>query len=379
MVEKILIISWGVYPDQNGSGAIVHNLAKALGKDKVVVIGEQPPSNFEWDKVEYPLFHLNVNILGILKGIRYHKWLSLIPNLIKVNRIIKDTQPTKIIAVFPDEYYFCLSYILSKKHKIDIYPWMHNTYLENRTGGWKFLGKILQNKVFKSAPIVFSMSDVMKIYYENQYKDSRFSTLKHAFDIEPDDTLKTFQNVDKPIYSFAYQGAINESCRDASIRICKAIANHPKCQLVVFGKNNVNVLVSSGIAKDRIKTFPFLSKEEFDQALNACDVMILAHGFDGALSDVEYKTIFPTRTVNVLKSGRPIFAHIHSSAGIYQWLQQRDCAYLVEHQDERQIHDAIDTFLDNKNFHANLVKNALQQVHQFDKHRIAQELLMQLN
>ena len=60
--NKILIISWGVYPDHNGSGVIVHNLAKAFGEERVVVVGETPPNMKEWDTLNYPLFHINTNL-----------------------------------------------------------------------------------------------------------------------------------------------------------------------------------------------------------------------------------------------------------------------------------------------------------------------------
>lgn len=378
MVDKLLIISWGVYPDQNGSGIIVHNLAKALGEKRVVVVGETPPNLKEWDNLNYPLFHINTNLLRIQKGIKYHKWMSFFNSFLKINKIIKDHKCTKIIAVFPDEYFLWLSYFLAKLHKNELYPWFHNTYVENRIGMFKILGKIMQPLIFEYSTKVFCMSDGLTQYYKDHYKRINFFTLRHAFVLSPSENKINEASINRP-FTFAYTGSLNESCRDASIRICKVISMKGNCKLVVFGKRNLNDLIKIGIPSESMQGFGFLEKEVFDYQLKMCDFMILAHGFRGALSDVEYNTIFPTRTVPLLYSGKPIIAHASATSFLGTWLKQNNCGYLISSEDHGEISSAIDVLIYDVELQKKLVSNAKKMSLLFDSSIVSSELLTLIN
>lgn len=378
MVDKLLIISWGVYPDQNGSGVIVHNLAKALGEKRVVVVGETPPNLKEWDNLNYPLFHINTNLLRIQKGIKYHKWMSFFNSFFKINKILKDHKCTKIIAVFPDEYFLWLSYFLAKLHKKELYPWFHNTYVENRIGMFKVLGKIIQPFILKYSTKVFCMSDGLTQYYKDHYKRINFFTLRHAFVLSPSENKIKEAPINRP-FTFAYTGSLNESCRDASIRICRVISKKEHCKLIVFGKRNAEELIMAGISSDALQVYGFLHQDEYDRTLQSCDFMILAHGFRGSLSEVEYQTIFPTRTVPLLYSGKPIIAHVHPSSFLSTWLTDHSCAFVISTDKDEEISIEIDNFVSNPMNHKDLVFNAQKISNIFESKIIAKNLLELVN
>ena len=66
--------------------------------------------------------------------VRWVRWFSL-PRLVRrVARIAQQNQCQAIVGVFPNEYYFYIAYLAAKKVGIPFYPFMHNTYRENRTG-----------------------------------------------------------------------------------------------------------------------------------------------------------------------------------------------------------------------------------------------------
>lgn len=375
--DKILLISWGVYPDQNGSSVIIHNLAKILA-DKIVVVGELPNTIMQWDDINYHLFHIDTNILNIKRGIKYHKWLSFFRSFRRINQIIKHHNCTKIIAVFPDEYFLSLSYILAKFNGIQLYPWLHNTYIENRSGLFKLLAEFLQPKLFKYSTKIFCMSDGLTQYYENNYTGAKFNTLRHPFDINISEIEIAKTNSNGP-FTFAYTGSLNESCRDASIRICKAISMKANCKLIVFGKRNLNDLIKAGIPSEYMQSFGFLEKEVFDQQLKMCDFMILAHGFRGTLSDVEYDTIFPTRTVPLLYSGKPIIAHASATSFLGTWLKQNNCGYLISSEDQDKISSAIDVLIYDIGLQNTLVSNAKKMSLLFDSNIVSSELLTMIN
>lgn len=372
--NKILIISWGVFPDQNGSGMIVHNLAKALGKEIVVVVGELSTSIIQWDEMNYPLYHIYTNLISTEKGRKYHKWGSFIRSFRIINRIIKENNISKIIAVFPDEYFLSLGFLLAKYNKIKLFPWFHNTYVENRKGLFKLFAQIIQPAIFKYSTSVFCMSDGLTQYYKENYNGVDFKTLRHAFDIKESEHVID-QTKSDGTYTFAYTGSINDSCKDASVRICKVIANKANCKLIVFGHRNKQELISEGIPAEAIQSYGFLEKDIFEQRLKECDVMILAHGFNGPLSDVEYKTIFPTRTIPLLYSEKPILAHLHSRSYLYSWLVEHNCAFVISSEDHQEISDQIDRFIRNTSLQNTIVINAMQISAVFDSKNVVIELL----
>ena len=52
-----------------------------------------------------------------------------------------------------------------------------------------------------------------------------------------------------------------------------------------------------------------ISRDEVLARLGQADVLFLPHGLTGSWAAEEYRTIFPTKTIEYLISGRPILAH----------------------------------------------------------------------
>lgn len=57
---------------------------------------------------------------------------------------------------------------------------------------------------------------------------------------------------------------------------------------------------------------------------------MLTHGFSGGYGTIEYKTIFPTRTIPFLLSGKPIFAHSPKGSFLNDFILENNCAELVD-------------------------------------------------
>ena len=132
--QRVLIISLGVYPTNQAMAVLIHALAKELGTDHVVVVGEQCDTDDPWDKVNYPLFYVNPKTLGLKRGKDYQKWLSYPSVVRRIIKIAEEQKCTSILCPFPDEFYMSVSLAVAKKTKLPFYPWFHNTYLENRSG-----------------------------------------------------------------------------------------------------------------------------------------------------------------------------------------------------------------------------------------------------
>lgn len=368
--QKILIISWGVYPLQTATSIIVHNLAKEIGSERVVVIGEKNLVEKDWDKVDYPLYHIDA-LFGLKKGRDRLKWLKYLIVLNKINRVIKKHKCTHILCPFPDEFYLSLAYLASKSNSIPLYPWMHNTYLDNAEGMRKKIANFIQSRVFSHAEIIFTISEGLTEYYNRNYKDNKFDTLVHCFTI-PDPKKIVFYKPDK--IKLALSGNFNESCSDAILRACRVILKKENCELHVFGNQIKNELINNRIDTSNIVFYGFMAEDEFNDALNNCDVMLLPHGFEGQWSKIEYETIFPTRTIPLLYSGKPILLHSPAWASLNSFFKKHRCGFIVEEANEKELEHAIDNIFSNSQIYETIIANALNAAKIFDVKNVKESL-----
>lgn len=372
--HKILIISWGVFPLQQAMSVLVHNLAKELGHDSVVVVGEKSNVAANWDSVPYPLYYIDAEIFGISKGKEYLKWLLLFPTVNRIKEIVEAHNCTSILCPYPDDFYLAVSYLVTKETKLPFYPWFHNTYLENRNGIKKLVAKILQPKVFKNAKLIFTISDGLTEYYRKNYKGYHFITLVHGFSI-PKLSFEDFDIDKSEKVRFAYTGSFNESCRDAAVRLCKAIVLESNYELHVFGKAAALNLIEHGVPNTNMVVYDFLVEEEFRNKLKFCHIMVLPHGFTGSWDAIEFETIFPTRTIPLLTSNRPILLHSPENAFLTRFFKTNECGYIVSTKDSIEIYKAIKLII-NDNFSRNrIIKNALKLSQMFDVKMVKHKLI----
>ncbi len=367
-----MILSWSVFPEQVAMSLLIHNIAKVLGTQSVV-IGEKTDFDEEWDSVNYPLYHIDPFPFNFRKGKQFLKWLTFNKSLKRINKIIRKHECKAILCPFPDEYYMNLARKAATHNDINFYPWFHNTYLENRNGIKLKLAERLQPRFFEAAKKVFSISEGLTDYYKRTYPSIDFGTLKHGFNI-PVYAYEDYNiNNNKPV-KFAYTGSLNESCRDAAVRLAEVLTSNPKFELHVFGKKNEKMLQSYGIAREKVKTYGFLEEEDFNKALKSCDIMLLPHGFTGARSDIEYETIFPTRTIPLLYSNRPILLHSPENASLTKVITKNKAAFVITSKNKAEIEMQIHDFLKDKNLQAEIIKNALHFAKEYAIHKIVNQI-----
>lgn len=370
-MPKILLISWGVFPSTGGSTVIVNNIARAFSKNEMVIVGEKPTvqSKKRWDEDFPNLYYVEPFAEGeSKKGIRFRYWGRARRLQKEIEHILKKENCDRLLCIFPNEFYMYLGYRISKKFNIPFYTWFHNTYLDNRRGILKLLANFLQPKFFSHASQNFVMSEGMKNFYVQRYPNYNFKPLVHGFEI-PDNPI---QEIPKPkeLIKFLFSGSINDSCLDATVRLFKYLATRKDAELHVYSGNGA-ILKQLGIESTNIIIHDFIPLKEFEKKLELYDIMLLPHGFEGMRTEAEYKTIFPTRTIPLLYSNRPILAHSPPGAFLTDFLKNHDCAEVVEEKSIKAIELAIDKLVNDVGRRNILVANAMQTARMFDLNNVA--------
>lgn len=366
---KTLLISWGVPPVLVGSASIVEKLGIELGRDHVVVVGEGSPEcqNYQRPVGLPPLHHVFTppNIKG-RRTIRN----SLFPIVFRrIEQIARSDDFARVIGVFPDEFWLWSAYRTARKHGLPFYPFLHNTYLENRAGWSKSLARLVQKKIFSYAKTVFVANDGMREYYLEHYPGLPVVTLDHINE-EPIPDFETPPLPGKQL-KVAYLGTFNVSNADAFSRFVKTIQHLPDVHFTTFSKESADYFSQRGLSGPNFEH----TRVPYHMAVTALrrfDVMFLPHGFAGRLSDVEYATIFPTRTVPYLLTGRPILAHSPANSFLNRWLRQHECALIVDQPDPASLLEALSRLRRDPETRANLARRGLLAARQFSPQAVMQ-------
>jgi len=374
-VGKLLILAWGVYPNTGGSTIIVNNIAEGYTKEELCIAGQAPAELPErrWEDVsDINLHYLNPFPINFRRPEKYIRWLKVRSIIRDVKRIVEEEKVDRILAIFPDEYYSYIAMKVSQECSIPFSIWFHNSYLENRSGIRKVLAQFLQPKFFSQSKNVFAMSDGLREEMKRVYPDVDIKTLVHGFKMNPT-AVKEAPKDGK--VRFLYSGSLNESCKDASLRLLNVIKRNPNYIVYIYS-GNPQTFREFGIEGNNIVFRSFLPLDEFVAQLWKYDVMLLPHGLKGAFSDMEYRTIFPTRTIPLLFSGKPILAHSPKESFLSDFLRKHDCSVLVDEADEEQIEKAIEQILSNKKLVSSIVRNALNASRQFELDSVVSRLEM---
>jgi hypothetical protein len=280
----------------------------------------------------------------------------------RIHRIARSRTFARVIGVFPDEFWMWSGYRVARKLKIPFYPFLHNTYFENRKGWAKSLASVVQQRVFATSPLIFVANDGMKEFYQQHYPGLNIVTLDHI----NEEKIPEFQPPPTPAtpMKVAYLGSFNKSNADAFIRFVKLIQSTGDVEFTTFSKDPAEYFEKRGLSGNRF-THTRVPYHLAVSTLRQHDVMYLPHGFSGPLSDVEYNTIFPTRTIPYLLTGRPILAHCPRSSFLNRWLRKHDCALIVDEANPEKLRAGLTQLRDDAELRARLVRNGLTAARQF--------------
>jgi glycosyltransferase involved in cell wall biosynthesis len=168
-------------------------------------------------------------------------------------------------------------------------------------------------------------------------------------------------------------GNVNASCDDAAARFGEVIANRPDIRLSVYSASDPGHLRAIGLLRDGVEHL-VISRDEVLARLGQADVLLLPHGLTGAWAAEEYRTIFPTKVVEYLISGRPILAHSPPDCFLTRFLREHDCALIVDKPDLGALRQAIEQLRTSYPLRQRLVRNALKAAEAFRAATVAAEL-----
>ena len=226
-------------------------------------------------------------------------------------------------------------------------------------GFLKWLAERMQPTVFANSSIMLVANDGMKRYYEKAYPGHRFETVHHINEVPPPPPSE-LPPPHAPL-RLAYVGSLNWSNDDAFLSLGRSIGPRDDYHLTIYSGQPASAFAQLGFPAERMShtSVPY---QELPEALSQHDVLLLPHGFEGGTTEIEYQTIFPTRTIPCLLSGRPILAHTPPGCFVTDWLREYDCAEVVDVKDPAAVTAALERLAHDEDRRRELVANARRAV-----------------
>ncbi len=377
MTGKVLLISQAIPPDINGSAVIVGNLVKQFTADEMIVCGEWPLGRpaVAWRDEWARLVYLAMGWPATWRGSRWWRRLQLPLMLLRSVHLAKKHRSSTVVAVFPKEEYLIIGFLTALWTGASFFPYFHNTWVENRSGLARRLAERLQPRIFAKAEHIFVMSEGMVELYRERYPQVKCSALVHSFN----EQLPVFSPPPDPgsPLRLTICGDINESCRDAAVRVSEAILCTEDTELTFLTGTPRSYLAKLGLIRNRVR-YDTVSRDEVVERLHRSDIVVLPHGFTGVYSQEEYHTIFPTRTIEYLICGRPILAHTPPDCYLTRFLSEHECALVVDKPSISELRKAIDLLRADAALRSKIACNALKAAEQFFAPHVAATLRAKL-
>lgn len=371
MPGKILYLSWAIPPDTSGSAVIALNLAKQFTRQEMVLAGEKPYGKppVRWDPQWPELAYVQYAWPVTGRGKRWWRMLQFPFMVGKCLWLMRKHGVDRIVAVFPKAHFLFAGYVLARLTRCKLFAYLHNTY-ESQTGIKRWFSARAHKLVFGRAEHVFVMSEGMSEFLKQRFPHVEQTPLLHSFN-EPIPESEEPPPAGSPLRLIFCGNLV--SCRDAAARCAEAVARSPDASLSILSGDDPSQLRQYGLLRPGT-TCEMVARDEVPGRLRQADVVLLPHSFEypEAARD-EFRTIFPTKTIEYLISGRPILAHSPADAFLTKFLRENDCALVVDRPDVEALCAAIERLRDDASLRARLVRNALRTARQFQAADVAAE------
>lgn len=363
MNRKILLVSWSVLPRPGGSSIIVENLARNFSRDELVVLGGKDWKTPQMERAghlprflySFTEFHLFGRGHRFFAGLRKWRFQPLVEH---IKAVIREEQIDYIIGVYPDDFYCYAACRAATELKIPFSSYFHNTYVEN-TAVRDPRAQQMQSEIFESSEFIFVMSKGMQRFYEEKYQLPRVVPLVHTFnDFPKTNTSRESLIPERSHYRLAAIGNFNESNMEATVRFANAIRSDDRFSLSLYTHVPKLLLQKRGLDTRLIEHQGFVAPDEVHEVLQQYDIAVLTHGFTGGYGEIEYRTIFPTRTIPLLLSGKPIIAHSPAGSFLNDFIREHACAELVDIAKEQAVIAGLERIIKDSSYQQQLVERA---------------------
>jgi hypothetical protein len=346
----------------------MYNLISNL--DKNIVAGVVTHSN-NWKEKNETINNIGIHyIFNELNLIHpffkyYFRKIFMKSAQVKVQKIINETKPTHIVCVYPDLDFIDLGIQISIKNPdIEFIPYLHDTIFEGLIYKKYYKrAKKIQDYIIKNNKKILVMSEGMKDLFDKKYNCTTTPIL-HSFSEKID--KKIFINSERN--NSMFWGGSVYSINKCSAKRFESALSKLSIKLRLSNANKIENLLENGLRKNNIEIMPFLSRKDYLNLLKKQDALLMAIDSDleSPVHHDELATIFPTKTIEYLMSGKPIIVNCPKNYFLSQFFEKYNCGLVIDSTDSNEMANLIDNYLNNLSLQKKHIENGFNTLDMFN-------------
>lgn len=370
----VIIVTSSFPPATGGSSVIMGNLLKNLDKNSFTIVTVFPfvIAHSSRSNVEY----LMNTFVWSSRLNSYWKDLNLKRAAKKLRELCKKKNAKYILGVYPDYHFLKIAHDVSRKTGIPLVSYLHDTISEGLYHSrLAKRARNLQDQIFKNSSHIFVMSEGMKDLYKRKY-GIEVDTLEHSF---PEVGVNVSYKSDVKVRNMFWGGAIYSINQNSVKRVTEA-CNVLDMNIEIASKVKIETFKKRGFDTQRIE-LTYYERDEYLRELQNKEVLLLALDWpDESLTHRdELATIFPTKTVEYLHSGRPILVHCPEDYFLAKFFVKYDCGVIVTERSTEKLASAIEMIKKDDTKCQEIVSNAKEAAAVFDFKRVQDRFLSIFN
>lgn len=368
--KKVFFLAEG-YPPTPSAASVVHrNLLSNFKEDSFHVFSvnhridsrKTETMNFRRTIVVFSLIHISMKLHRLFMQLQVYLAVLIL------YFHIKREKPAALVAAYPDFFFLKIGYLASKLSGIPFFPYLHDTVEEalKHTANAE-AGKKLQVDIFRDSATVFVMSEGMKALYKRK---NNFETvpLYHIYN----ETVLTPEPIEK-IRREALWGGDVYGMNMCSVRRYSESLKRLNTKFTLTTNRTIPQLKGMGIEGEHIERTFFPLRSDYIQYIRETSLLLLAADWpdESSIDEDELSTIFPTKTVEYLASGRLLVVNAPEHYFITKFIRDNDCGLVIDTRDPAEMDKIMGDALEHPEKYQYKIANALKVVEMFQGHKIA--------
>lgn len=364
---SLAVVSSSFPPQVSGSAILLNNLLSGFEGEKIVIAGFDTYSKVDTSFTNH-YDTISLYVPRLLPRVNTQLRVKL-PGLaarvleVEIGRILRYQRPGVVLAAYPYDTYVVATFLAAKRLHTPFYAHMHDLWIENTIAGTPLgdFARKWESRILKEATRVLCMTEAMQDHYERKYGirgDLLPHTISHQDLLSAPSRIRPSQTA-KPTVLFV--GTVSPPMNLDALRTLASAADHlpPEYEMIFCTPSSIASLRDMGISTKRLQV-KYLSRPEVQTLQSRVNILIAPLSHKNCSSD-EVRTVFSTKLLEYLVSGRPIVIFGPENCFHVRSARNGNWAYVVTEDDPVALAKAIVEVTENDLLSSKLVHGALKE------------------
>ena len=283
-----------------------------------------------------------------------------------------------VMTVYPNVPFLLAGYLIAQRLQLPLFVYYHNLYVETRaTALGRVFAQVIQKQIFVRATRIFGVTGGITGCMASKYGVPAV-LLPHPVN-EPIPEFRTPPMPQVP-FKIGFSGNINATVVAPLCAMLSAVGNDPGYRIVLHTPTEPERIKHSlGEWADNVVTRDIGDTHRLLKAMRDCDVLVVGLADrSGNRDEEDFRTQFPTRTLEMLIAERPILVLCPPNYFLAEFFTAHGCGLLVDDTDPEAIRNAVRRLCTDAALRSRCVANALKVAQRFRGDRVADVLRREL-